>query len=1728
MIYKIKKIAKNILKNIVVILLLLTFILPYYSNAAINNDEEEEKGRGDVPTAAGKVLEGITTVKDASASSNIGTVSTNYPETGDGYESLTKINGRQYKNYKQYKGSYANNSYWNGTITNSGCGPTSIAIIASGYGIDKTPADICNLIKEKHGNYTGSATLSLALDDIGVAHETRSGDSTSTQIANIKANLEKGNPVAVGINGGTGYSPGGHWMAALGMDGDQIVISNPGNGNEAVKENLEEFVTRCMKGCSYILITQSLKTTTSSSGKGSDTAHDLSTEGYTNIHKSSITGREFKEYKQSNAPWSSDEYCNNKHFGGGMTIGGHACPLVADAILCSGYGADITPRELNKKYWSGYTVGQEIASVTNCSNNNVRFTNADAINHLKKGGTLIVHSFSQPFTYSEHWMSIIDVSSDGSEVYLSNPNSGGPNGWMNATSTLNAMVTVMYIPAEGGKSGSNSGITSLDNFLFIGDSRTVGLDSYIKKEGNNINVQGAGATSPYYWTKWIDDESHVNPFASSQIIKLPPKDQVKGISIDLGVNDPTQIDYMKTVLNKLLERYPNTPIFVNRVFYVSNSFTAYNSVFSSPSHMNSLIDKFNQAMQEFCSTNSNLYYIDATEGLHENGALSSKYSLDGIHLAWGTGGYELQAKNIKNAILNSSATNGSTNYSMNNLTSNISQYIKPNGRGGYKIDIDLDEKVEEMITLLNEGNNKDIDDFLKTSKKKEYLKAMLKAELITQFPDLRSASEISASATDEINIKSIKENLPDIIDKLELIKVSSVVSTEEQIDFKVFETEEELNAEIAERFKDYNGEYKQDGEKIIYTYTQQEKTFKLEIIGTSYSLYEIIDNGDTSAVEEYVFNRLKNKTVQEKIRIIISSNSVTKESIKDQFYTSLNNVSESRGYDIDQMVSLYYSYIYKIMNELTSQNNNLSDWLRSRNNSTPEDELQGVIRIKRKSINITTNQEEEPLYLSYIPYDEFTQKCNDEDKSVLDNFTIDSNGGIIVAQWKMTRNQPGGATFTSSENNLNDRYRELMAYSISYEITQSSPISYLSQIYQHTMPFDLLWTLLVYGGDYDFIYDLTNLINDTDITITALDKISESSQTYTKTINVSNKRNDSAVTSQGTSSTEEISDETVTIRYTIYTTTCTTELKVSYINSWIATYINNDEKLNDPKTEESEQKLESTDEETDWEQVSTEDLSDDEAFKIILVNNIKQSIIDYKNSNISSIILARAKRIIANNEEVINAYIDYLKSKNVIVFPSDKLKGITRDTTYELTQLDNNTKNKINNVTENILERTRQQVRDAIEKILIGIYEDVDWNPQITSGITTNQTKIDKVETNVETSITTYSYTTTSGQVIEKTDKYATEDNFITLLNKNGKAKGSLRSIAEWMFESIEKNRVLCDKLDLMKYLLGIAFGRDYDVDEDFNFNMFDPKNYSTTSSLGEFAGGTTEEKVWYALRKAGFSEYATAGAMGNIYGESGFDSSIVEYGNGIGFGLCQWSFGRRTSLEKYAASKGKDSSDIDIQIEYLLAELTPGGGCDGYASYQLVTYNGYSADDWINATSPSNAAVAFCWSFERPGGYSSVRSNKAEEYYKTYHGRDLSSFESSSSSNIGKYSSKLTGTAKKIVEAAESKIGCKYVYGAPLGSETEFDCGSFTLYCYAKAGIAIERTTQYSQAERKGKVYPINEAKPGDILHKEGHVGICVSNNNGKITYIHAANKELGVCESNGAQFTSALRLWE
>ncbi len=135
----------------------------------------------------------------------------------------------------------------------------------------------------------------------------------------------------------------------------------------------------------------------------------------------------------------------------------------------------------------------------------------------------------------------------------------------------------------------------------------------------------------------------------------------------------------------------------------------------------------------------------------------------------------------------------------------------------------------------------------------------------------------------------------------------------------------------------------------------------------------------------------------------------------------------------------------------------------------------------------------------------------------------------------------------------------------------------------------------------------------------------------------------------------------------------------------------------------------------------------------------------------------------------------------------------------------------------------------------------------------------------------------TTSDYVDNTQK------FIDLLDKEYKIPHSkekrsagayLKSGAEILFQLLRQNPETQGMEQVMRYIMYKYTGKDYGVTE-LDFSMFDPKSF--TEVTNHIYGDTIEEKVWFALREEGFSEYAVAGVMGNIYGESGFDPNAID-----------------------------------------------------------------------------------------------------------------------------------------------------------------------------------------------------------------------------------------------------------
>ncbi len=193
-------------------------------------------------------------------------------------------------------------------------------------------------------------------------------------------------------------------------------------------------------------------------------------------------------------------------------------------------------------------------------------------------------------------------------------------------------------------------------------------------------------------------------------------------------------------------------------------------------------------------------------------------------------------------------------------------------------------------------------------------------------------------------------------------------------------------------------------------------------------------------------------------------------------------------------------------------------------------------------------------------------------------------------------------------------------------------------------------------------------------------------------------------------------------------------------------------------------------------------------------------------------------------------------------------------------------------------------------------------------------------------------------------------------------------------FMNAKKNEVY----GMLKEEYGLS--SDTDTKEEIEQQEIESTEEVAQTDVKVTSRGSSNEKrsneniVWDYLIEQGYSAIQVAGIIGNMYQESGVNPAREET-NGIGYGLVQWSFGRRQQLESYASSRGKSASDIYVQLEFLVKELREGKQLRG-------TY----AEQFANPYSVDQATEAFCWGFERPHKDHANMANRKKQAWAAYY----------------------------------------------------------------------------------------------------------------------------------------------
>lgn len=133
-----------------------------------------------------------------------------------------------------------------------------------------------------------------------------------------------------------------------------------------------------------------------------------------------------------------------------------------------------------------------------------------------------------------------------------------------------------------------------------------------------------------------------------------------------------------------------------------------------------------------------------------------------------------------------------------------------------------------------------------------------------------------------------------------------------------------------------------------------------------------------------------------------------------------------------------------------------------------------------------------------------------------------------------------------------------------------------------------------------------------------------------------------------------------------------------------------------------------------------------------------------------------------------------------------------------------------------------------------------------------------------------------------------------------------------------------------------------------------------------ELSGSDYASQTYNWFRGKGYSPQAASGIMGNLYQESGIDPTAIQKGSQNAAGIAQWENyknknGRWKQMADYAASQGKEWTDLKSQLEFLDSELS-----SGYTASLLNKRGGLAA---LKQSTDTNQVVKdFEETFERAG----------------------------------------------------------------------------------------------------------------------------------------------------------------
>ena len=194
---------------------------------------------------------------------------------------------------------------------------------------------------------------------------------------------------------------------------------------------------------------QGSQSSSSSSSSSSGTTNKNSEYTDANSHKNSINGIRYMLYDQADPRWGKVKYSNGK------TIAEIGCYLTAMSVIGSSGNSKVTPLYTFETRANNYYITNAIPKLAGSGNFTCKvgsITHDGIIKELKKGSVaIILVKAKSSFTSSQHYMALIDVTADGSQIFVGNSYGNGAGGaaWFNSKAVLTDVHEYVYcVPSQ--------------------------------------------------------------------------------------------------------------------------------------------------------------------------------------------------------------------------------------------------------------------------------------------------------------------------------------------------------------------------------------------------------------------------------------------------------------------------------------------------------------------------------------------------------------------------------------------------------------------------------------------------------------------------------------------------------------------------------------------------------------------------------------------------------------------------------------------------------------------------------------------------------------------------------------------------------------------------------------------------------------------------------------------------------------------------------------------------------------------------------------------------------------------------------------------------------------------------------------------------------------------------------------------------------------------------------